>query len=111
MIFMPFERSSEGRISQRMRNFNTLINDLNLMEVLLTNDNFTWSDGRDSPVFSLIDRFFVSSDWITKFKDSRGVELSRPTLDHFPTLTETWSFRWGSCLLDSKTCGLPQVFP
>lgn len=68
-------RCSEKKLGLRpavgaMRDFSSLIDDLELIDFPMQGGSFTWSGGR---VFSRIDRFFISGDWKEHF--SRVVQL------------------------------------
>lgn len=43
-----------------IREFNGLILDLNLIDISMKNDLYTWSSGRENPSATKIDRFLIS---------------------------------------------------
>lgn len=50
-----------------MCEFNDVISDTTLIDVLLKNRDLTWSSKRPCPVFSKLDRFFISAEWSANF--------------------------------------------
>lgn len=82
-------------MTRSMEYFNKFIEELDLVDLPLSNGNFTWSDGRELSVLSLIDRFLVNRSWLHLFKDARVTRLARIISDHFPVALETGSFKWG----------------
>ena len=94
-----------------MRKFNNLINDLNWMEIPLSNCRFSWSREGVAASKSLIDRFFVTSNWDEVFENPRVARQARIVSDHFPLLFEAGAFVWGpapfkfcNSWLDNKEC-------
>lgn len=71
----------------------------------LNNGLYTWSNSRDSPTMTLIDRFLVTDPILTKFKEATVKCLDRPTLDHFPLWLQLGSIRWGPLPFYLRTCG------
>lgn len=61
----------------------------------MSNAKYTWSDKREVPVFSKIDRFFVSGGWLDFFSNVAINRLQRITSDHFPIMLQSGNFSWG----------------
>ena len=59
----PSESNRGGRITQAMRRFACVLDDLGVRDLLLQGGPFTWSGGNNGQVMSRIDRFLVSGDW------------------------------------------------
>lgn len=59
------DRSADLRSYGLMCAFNDLVRDLGLMDVELSNRSYTWSSKRPQPVFSRLDRIFLSPHWAT----------------------------------------------
>lgn len=78
-----------------MNKFNYLIHNLNIIVPPLINGFFTWSNMRDVPVLSRLDRFLYSSGWEQRFSSHHCKLLTRITLDHFPIIFESPSLTWG----------------
>lgn len=60
MVRSPVEKSSEGRVTRSMREFNEVINALEIIDIPLKNGLYTWSDLRERSVCTRTDRFFLS---------------------------------------------------
>jgi endonuclease/exonuclease/phosphatase family metal-dependent hydrolase len=56
------------------------------MDLPLYGGSFTWSNNRDSPSLSRIDRFLISLTWEAYFPVVTQSRLSRLLSDHFPIL-------------------------
>jgi len=52
-----------------MMHFSEIIFDQGLMDIPLVDESFTWSNNRDSQVWSRIDRFLLSTKWEEQFPD------------------------------------------
>lgn len=57
------DRSGDLRSFTLMNLFNDLIRDMQVIDIPLKNRMFTWSSKRPEPVFSKLDRIFVSTEW------------------------------------------------
>ena len=62
-ILSPEERSEGGRISNSMRRFADILNDMGLRDLPLQGGPFTWRVGLNGRSKSRLDRFVVSADW------------------------------------------------
>jgi len=63
------ERLGEAHLCPAMVEFSDFIFDLGLMAIPLVGGNFTWSNNRDLPSWSSIDKFLVSLDWEAHLPD------------------------------------------
>jgi hypothetical protein len=59
-----------------------------LEEIFLVGRRFTWSSHRDSPTLELLDRIFVSSEWLALFPNHSLRALSSDCSDHCPILLQ-----------------------
>ncbi|KAJ3691188.1 hypothetical protein LUZ61_020352 [Rhynchospora tenuis] len=66
--------------------FNSLIAQLNLVEIPLTGRKFTWSSKRPTPSFSRLDRAFLSHSWLSLQLSFTLADLPATTSDHAPLL-------------------------
>ena len=62
-ILSPNEKSKEGRISNNMRRFSDILNDLGLRDLPLQGGPYTWRDGQNGRSMSRLNRFLVSANW------------------------------------------------
>lgn len=80
------DRSADLRGYGLMCAFNDLVRDLGLMDVELSNRSYTWSNKRPRPVFSRLDRIFLSPHWATAFPIIQMTALAMIVSDHVPLL-------------------------
>ncbi len=62
--------------------FSDLINELELIDLPLGNQNFTWSNMQDRPTLVKLDRFLISTKWDQAFFLSKVLAAPRITSDH-----------------------------
>jgi endonuclease/exonuclease/phosphatase family metal-dependent hydrolase len=72
-----------------MDEFNTWINDMQLMDVDIANSKYTWSNKRREPTLVKLDRVLINLHWSQRFLHSECRALPRPTSDHKPVLLDT----------------------
>jgi hypothetical protein len=72
----------EARFCSDMK-FYDFIFEQGLMDLPLVRGTFMWSNNRDSPAQSRIDRFLVSPEWEAKFPNLYHKRLHRLCSDHF----------------------------
>ncbi|KAA0058104.1 LINE-1 retrotransposable element ORF2 protein [Cucumis melo var. makuwa] len=86
--------TSSSHSSNMLNNF--ISNNL-LIDPPLTNNRYTWSNLRNPPTFSHLDRFLYNSSWEILFNPHITRTLPRTTSDHFPLVCEdsTSTLRWG----------------
>ncbi|XP_073360044.1 uncharacterized protein [Aegilops tauschii subsp. strangulata] len=65
-----------------MRKFRDLVDDLELKELYMHGQSFTWSNERDTPMLTKIDRVLVSVDWELHYPDNLLQALSTNISDH-----------------------------
>lgn len=75
LIHLVFEKLSE---------FSDLIGDMNLNDLQLGNDTFTWFRGNNHQIASRIDRILVSLEWDDAFNNLKQYTMQRILSDHFP---------------------------
>ena len=78
-----------------MRQFSKFIDELELIDLPLLGDNFTWSGGLRNQNMARLDRFLVSQDWIDHHGNVVQLKLPRPTFDHAPLLLDCGGRRRG----------------
>lgn len=103
--------------------FNDWINKGGLMEISVANRKYTWCNNQEDPIYSTIDRVFVSPSWDAMFPLSILRALPRIGSDHTPIVLDTMARRvtspncpdlknggWSNLTLKilSKQCGVPQ---
>ena len=80
------DRSSDMRATNLMDLFNELIVELQLVDVPLKNRSYTWCSKRPKPVFSRIDRCFMSPEWNTTFPIITLHAQDMMVSDHVPLI-------------------------
>ncbi|OAY74561.1 hypothetical protein ACMD2_18612 [Ananas comosus] len=78
----PYERNGKAWSSRATVLFNNLIRDLELIDLPMTNQSFTWSNLQKPPTLARLDRLLVSTDWDLDFPISKVAGLPRVALDH-----------------------------
>lgn len=67
-----------------MLEFSDLINNLELVDLPLSDGIFTWDRGNNEGTASRIDRFLVSTEWDEAFSNIKQSLLPRLGSDHCP---------------------------
>lgn len=78
------DRSACQRSFRLMELFNEFVADTGLIDVPLRNRTYTWSSNRPQPVFSKIDRVFLTPDWSTAYPVITLEALGVLASDHTP---------------------------
>ncbi|CAN0871761.1 LINE-1 retrotransposable element ORF2 protein [Linum grandiflorum] len=86
MVRAPEEARGWPRPSAELVLFNDFVADLSLIELPLGGASFTWSNFREVPSLSRIDRVFVTSEWEEHFPGVSLVARTRTCSDHSPLL-------------------------
>jgi hypothetical protein len=84
VVRFPSEKSGLVSFNFAMHEFNDFISECGLLDIPLEGGLFTWSNNRDVPVMSRIDRFLFSSAWADHFDLVNQLRLPRLLSDHFP---------------------------
>ena len=87
-ILSPNERSRGGRISNSMRRFVDVLNDLGLRDLPLQGGHYTWQGGSNGRSMSRLNRFLVSPYWESQCNKVIQRRLPRPVSDHFPIMLD-----------------------
>ncbi len=85
----PSERSGSSWCGRLTNLFNDLLNRLELIDLPLGNQCFTWSNLQSAPTLAKLDRFLISTSWDRVFPMSKATALPRITSDHFPIMLAT----------------------
>ncbi|XP_058096321.1 uncharacterized protein LOC131241982 [Magnolia sinica] len=89
------EHSRKRRVSSAMEEFSDWIQSHELVDLPLFGARFTWSNGRQTPIQSRLDRFLLSTDWLEAFPAASQLALPRITSDHCPILLSLEDESWG----------------
>ena len=94
-VLFPYERIRGGRLSNSMRRFSDIMNDLDLRDLPLEGGPYTWRGGLNGSSMSRIDRFLVTADWENQCNKVTQSCLPRPVSDHFPIMLDSVGVRTG----------------
>ena len=94
-VLFPNGRSRGGRLSNSMRRFSDIVNDLDLRDLPLQGGPYTWRGGLNCSSMSRLDRFLVTADWESHCNKVTQRCLPRPVSDHFPILLDSAGVRTG----------------
>lgn len=86
MVRWMIDRSGDYRCLSLMDNFNDLIMRLQLVDIPLKNRDYTWCNKQPDPIFSKIDRCFLTSDWTTSYPIITLHAQESMISDHIPLL-------------------------
>ncbi len=84
--------------------FSDLINKLEVMDLPMGNQNFTWSNMQRNPTMARLDRFLISTEWDSVFPLTKVTAIPRITSDHTRSCL-TPASSCGTGCLGLKTCG------
>ncbi len=73
----PLERKGKSWCGKLMSMFSDLINELELIDLPLGNQDFTWSTMQDRSTLAKLDRFLVSTEWDQAFPFSKVMAAPR----------------------------------
>ena len=94
-VLFPYESSRGGRLSNSMRRFSDIMNDLDLRDLPLQGGPYTWRGGLNGSSMSRIDRFLVTTNWEDQCNKVTQSCLPRPVSDHFPIMLDSVGVRTG----------------
>ena len=89
------EKNKTIRARRSMRCFNEIIAELSLIDPPLSNGEYTWSNFRENPTCSRLDRFLLSPGWRRIFPYYQQEVQLRGVSDHFPLIITTDMATWG----------------
>ena len=84
VVRFPSEKSGQGPYSTAMQEFSDFIADFGLLDTPLEGGKFTWSNNREVPAMSRLDRFLFSTEWADHFGLINQQRFPRVLSDHFP---------------------------
>jgi hypothetical protein len=84
VVRFPSEKLGLMSFNSTMHEFNDFISECGLLDIPLEGGLFTWSNNRDVPAMSRIDRFLFSPAWADHFGLVNQQHLPRLLSDHFP---------------------------
>ncbi len=76
------ERLGRSWCGKLMAMFSDLVSKLEMLDLSMGNQRFTWSNLQSSPTLAKLDRFLISTEWDQAFPLSKVVALPRVTSDH-----------------------------
>ena len=94
-ILSPNEISRGSRMSNTMRWFSDVLNDLGLRDLPLQGGHYTWQGGINGSSMSRLDRFLISPEWESQCNRVIQRRLPRPVSDHFPIMLDSEGVKTG----------------
>jgi hypothetical protein len=91
----PSKRSGAEHFTPGMTDFSEFIFSLGLMDIPLEGGKFTWSNNRETPAMSRIDRFLYLGEWEDRYPTVVQKRLPKVLSDHFPIMLESGKFMRG----------------
>lgn len=95
MIRFMHEKNRPNRITHGMREFNDVINQCDLRDSPLLKAKFTWTDGKDNPLLSWLDRFLMSNCWEEVYPHFTQEVIPKIASDHWPIMINTAKVNYG----------------
>ena len=89
------EKFNSSIITRSMREFNSLIGEMELIDPNLNNASFTWSNFRQVAICCRLDRFLFTNDWAEGYQCYRQEVEVRAVSDHSPVILDTVLPQWG----------------
>lgn len=89
------EKSRPSNIMHSMRDFNNFINQCDLCDSSLSNAKFMWTDGKENPLLSRLDRFLVSNCWKEVYPHFFQEAFLKIISDHWLIMIDTSKVNYG----------------
>lgn len=86
MVRWYVDRSADIRGYSLMCAYNDMVRDFELLDVELRNRAYTWSNKQPVPVFSRLDRIFLTNQWSLAYPKINLREMEMIVSDHVPLL-------------------------
>jgi endonuclease/exonuclease/phosphatase family metal-dependent hydrolase len=84
MILRASEKNNTNLNRTMMNKFRSFVDNNELKELYMHGRRFTWSNEREVPTMTKIDRVLVSVDWDMEYQDGLLQALSTGVSDHAP---------------------------
>jgi endonuclease/exonuclease/phosphatase family metal-dependent hydrolase len=94
MIYRDQDKNDGALHRSWMRRFRRVIDDLQLVEVYLHGQLYTWSNERRRPTMERLDRVLATSTWLDTFTNHYLVCLSTDCSDHAPLSLRLDALLW-----------------
>ncbi|PON87080.1 Endonuclease/exonuclease/phosphatase, partial [Trema orientale] len=78
-----------------MKEFDSLIREMDLVDPSLCNASFTWTNFRVVPICCRLDRFLFSNNWAAGFEFCRQEAEATMVSDHCPVILDICPTKWG----------------
>lgn len=99
------DRSGDMRGISLMCEFNDLITEFALSDVPLKNRSYTWSNHRPIPIFSKLDRIFVTGQWEAHFPNILLTALEATVSDTHPSSSHANNYKPNQSPINLKDFG------
>ncbi|XP_048490840.1 uncharacterized protein LOC125492429 [Beta vulgaris subsp. vulgaris] len=102
-VLRTSERGSSFISQSGSDDFKNFVQALQLLEISSSSNSFTWYRGNSK---SLLDRLFISPEWLTVFPSLKVSILQRGLSDHCPLLAHSQATDWGPKPFRFQNCWL-----
>jgi hypothetical protein len=89
IIRCPEEKNNDSFQGRWPFIFNAIIDSLDLREIALSSQQFTWANRHETPTYEKLDRFLASVEWEQKFPLVSVRALTRSGSDHTQLLLDS----------------------
>ena len=83
------EKNNDSGVHMHTGLFNSIISTLDLLDIHMTGEKFTWSNNHSDPTLERLDRVLVNKDWESIFPTVFVYKLPREVSDHNPLILST----------------------
>ncbi|WMV46022.1 hypothetical protein MTR67_039407 [Solanum verrucosum] len=83
-VRFPSEKKNCSRYNKAMMDFSEFIEDMELVDLQLAGNKYTWKKGEGHDVAARLDRFLISEAWENSFRNIKQSVLHRVTSDQSP---------------------------
>jgi len=91
LIYRAAGKNNMNLSPRLMRHFREALDECDMSEISLQNRKFTWSNERQRPTMSRLDRFFCNAEWDATFSNHILNAFSTSLSDHCPLLLSNQS--------------------
>ena len=95
MVQRVSEKFNSTTITRSMKEFDSLIGELELVDPNLINARFTRSNFRQHPICCRLDRFLFTNEWVVGYQCFRQEVEARVVSNHPPMALNTYPPKWG----------------
>ncbi|PON73919.1 Endonuclease/exonuclease/phosphatase [Parasponia andersonii] len=88
------EKFNSSTNTRSMKEFDSLIREMDLVDLSLCNASFTWTNFRVVPICCRLDRYLFSNNWAAGFEFCRQEAEAMMVSDHSPVILDICPPKW-----------------